>query len=138
MSRDEALFANAEIWAERSTCDRLHVGCVIHRNGRTLVTGYNGAPPGMSHCPPNHSPDDCLAVHAEQNAIAFAARWGVELEGAAIVVTHQPCLSCARLVISSGLISVTYKHPYRLIDGLLLLEAAGITVTRITPVDRIA
>lgn len=130
-SRQEALIATAFIWARRSTCDRLSVGAVIHRNGRILVQGYNGAPSGLDHCPIEHESDECRAVHAEQNAIAFAARHGVEVDGAEIVVTHQPCLSCARSIINSGIKSVTYVHPYRLIDGVLLLREAGITVDEV-------
>jgi dCMP deaminase len=150
LSRTEALMGTAYVWAERSTCDRLHVGAVIHRDGHILVQGYNGAPAGLPHCIHDctctgvyprfegkeeiHSwgcpkPEPCTrAVHAEQNAISFAARWGVGLEGAEIVVTHQPCLSCAMSIINAGLSSVTYNEPYRLREGLALLLEAGITV----------
>ena len=151
LTRTEALMGTAYVWAERSTCDRLHVGCVIHRDGHILVQGYNGAPAGLPHCNHEctcrgsdkrpridkdfiHNPEcpsqkPCSrAVHGEQNAISFAARWGVGLEGAEIVVTHQPCLSCAMSIINAGLSSVTYNEPYRLKDGLALLLEAGITV----------
>lgn len=127
-SRQEALIATAFVWAKRSTCARMSVGAVIHRNGRILVQGYNGAPSGLPHCDQPHEPHECRAVHAEQNAIAFAARHGVEIEGADIVITHQPCLSCARSIINSGIRSVTYVHPYRLIEGVLLLREAGLQV----------
>lgn len=148
-SRDELLVGTAFVWARRSTCDRLHVGALIHREGRILVQGYNGAPPGLPHC--NHACDcdhplrthrtrrahyeDCrsaqpctVSVHAELNAIAFAARWGVQLEGAALVVTHQPCLPCAQAVISAGISSVTYVEPYRRKEGISLLLEAGVLV----------
>lgn len=128
-SREELLVETAFIWAKRSTCTRLPVGCVIHRDGRILVQGYNGAPAGLAHC--NHDYDDepCTrAVHAEQNAIAFAARHGVQLEGAHMVVTHQPCLSCANTIVNAGITYVQYVYPYRLKDGLNLLLEAGITV----------
>lgn len=158
-TRARALMDTAFIWASRSTCDRLHVGSVIHRDGRILAQGYNGAPAGLEHC--NHTCDckrlksiapaavhhwsDCAmlqpctrAVHAEQNAVSFAARWGVGLEGAEAVVTHQPCLSCAQTLINAGITAVTYCHPYRLTDGLDLLEEAGISVLILdTPSDRI-
>lgn len=145
-SREECLVATAFVWAKRSTCDRLHVGCVIHRDGRILTQGYNGAPAGLTHCnhdcdclpsyerPEEHHPDcatrqPCtISVHAEQNAISFAARWGVGLEGSDIVVTHQPCLSCAMSIINAGIKSVTYVREYRLTDGVDLLRGAGIRV----------
>lgn len=143
-SRLLTLMSTAHLWAERSTCSRLHVGCVLHRDGRILVQGYNGAPAGLSHCDHecscvltdhgehypdcNSGPQNCRAVHAEQNAIAWAARWGVGLENAEAVITHQPCLACARLLINAGLIQVTFQEPYRLQDGVNLLIEAGIPV----------
>lgn len=149
-TREEALFETAFIWASRSTCSRLHVGCVIERDGRILVQGYNGAPSGLTHCDHEcdcerfHGPirpiavdhwEECAtiqpctrAVHAEQNAIAFAARWGVELMGSTLWVTHQPCMSCAMSIINAGISEVHYVNPYRLKDGLKLLEEAGIPV----------
>jgi dCMP deaminase len=145
-SRQEALMQCAYVWAKRSTCSRLNVGCVVHREGRILVQGYNGAPAGLPHCNhdcncifrgrPDHHPEcnsqePCTrAVHAEQNAVAFAARYGVELEGAHVMVTHQPCLSCAMSLINAGILSVHYVEPYRLLDGVNLLEESGIKVIR--------
>lgn len=49
-SRDEVLMHCAYIWASRGTCSRLQVGAVFARDGRILVTGYNGAPAGLPHC----------------------------------------------------------------------------------------
>lgn len=145
--RYTTLMDTAYIWARRSTCDRLHVGAVFHRDGRILVQGYNGAPAGLPHCDhsctceyPNevHAPlstcpsqQPCTrAVHAEQSGISFAARLGVELKGASLSVTHQPCLPCAQSIINAGIEVVHYVEPYRLLDGLHLLEEAGIGAIR--------
>ena len=150
-SREHALMETAYIWARRSTCSRLSVGCVIHRSGRILVQGYNGAPSGLRHCDhtcncmptqfegmkPLHasvcrSQQPCTrAVHAEQNAIAFAARWGVGLEGAELFCTNQPCLSCAQSIINAGISKVWFHEPYRLQDGLDLLVESGMAVERL-------
>lgn len=54
-TRHEMLMEMAEVVAKRGTCDRLHVGCVIARDGRIIATGYNGAPAGLPHC--DHSYD---------------------------------------------------------------------------------
>ena len=70
-------------------------------------------------------------MHAEANAIAFSARYGVATEGTAIYVTHQPCLACARLIVNAGISSVFYDNPYRLIEGLALLQAAEVDVFRL-------
>lgn len=129
-SREQILVDTAYLWAKRSTCDRLHVGAIIHRQGRIISVGYNGAPAGLPHCDHPHETEDCLAVHAEQNAISYAARNGVALGGASLVVTHQPCRSCAMSIINSGIRHVTYVEPYRLVEGLSLLLDAGIEVAQ--------
>ena len=69
-----------------------------------------------------------IAVHAEQNAIAFAARHGVALDGADLHCTHAPCASCARSIINAGIRRVFYATPYRLTDGIELLNMAGLEV----------
>lgn len=135
-SRTEALIQTAFVWAQRGTCSRLQVGALVHREGRILVQGYNGAPASLPHCPVRdhveggHNVSECRAVHAEQNAIAYAARVGVALEAAELVCTHQPCLSCSQSIINAGIVSVIYVFPYRLDAGLILLNEAGLKVTR--------
>jgi dCMP deaminase len=85
--------------AQRSTCDRAHVGCALVRDRRILTTGYNGAPAGLPHCDDvGHLLVDghCVrTLHAEQNALIQAALHGVSTEGATAYVTHQPCLTYA-------------------------------------------
>jgi len=117
--------------AKRGTCSRLHVGAVFSRDGRIVSTGYNGTPAGMPHC--QHWDDDdntgCdQAEHAERNAIAWAARHGLALEGCELHVTHAPCLACARSVINAGIGRVSYKTPYRLREGIILLAEAGVEI----------
>ena len=70
-------------------------------------------------------------MHAEANAIAWAARYGIRTEGADLFVTHQPCRKCAELVVNAGIVRVVYRHPYRLTDGVELLIAAGVTVEQL-------
>lgn len=142
ISRDKTLMGVAQLWSEHATCSRLAVGAVISRDGRSFSTGYNGSPKGMPHC--DHSTcycdetgliaHDCdkhgtcrTAVHAELNAIAFAARHGLATEGAELHSTHQPCLNCAMAIINAGIVRVVFLHPYRDDAGLDLLKAAGVT-----------
>lgn len=155
-SREAVLMDTAHVFASRSTCTRAQVGAVIARDGRIIVTGYNGAPSGVPHCDhtctcpplvgnaperecaadrlsihrdwcPADSPCD-TATHAEANAVAFAARHGVATEGAQLYVTMAPCLACARIVINAGLSTVYYDHPYRNMSGVLLLTSVGVIV----------
>lgn len=132
LTRTEMMMMLAGIIARRSTCSRLHVGAIIAHDHRPIVTGYNGAPAGMIHC--DHFLDlreteGCqIAVHAEANAIAYAARQGLAVDGASLYCTHEPCYKCSQLIINAGIKEVYYAKPYRLHDGVALLRAAGIKV----------
>ena len=137
-SEAQTNMAIAESIALRGTCDRLQVGAIITRNNRVISTGYNGNVSGAVHC--DHAWDGLdlqeqgcrTAVHAEANAIVFAARHGVPVEGADLWTTHQPCLGCANLIINAGIKRVFFKNPYRLIEGLLALQTHGVEVFGIT------
>ena len=69
-----------------------------------------------------------IAEHAERNAIAYAARYGVGTDQSTLYSTHEPCLDCARAIINSGIICVFYETPYRKHDGIALLTQAGVDV----------
>src|SRR5687767_4618485 len=109
---DQVLMNVAREMARRGTCSRQRVGAVVARDGRILTSGYNGSPRGMLHCvhPPGETshvrgvdaPTCTLAVHAEANAVAFAARHGIALDGATLYTTLSPCVPCAQLVVNAG------------------------------------
>lgn len=122
----------------RSTCERASVGAIISRDGRVISTGYVGAPPGALHCTDigcklgNHN--GCVrTVHAEANAIAFAARNGTATGGAVLHSTHSPCEPCAKLIASAGIIRVVYAIDYRDNSGVELLKELGIEVIKYEP-----
>lgn len=106
--------------ATRSTCFRRDVGAVIVKEKNILATGYNGAPMGMEHCLTRGCIKDemnlghyvgneyCRAVHAEQNAICQAARFGNPVDGATLYITDVPCGVCAKIIINSGITRVEY------------------------------
>lgn len=131
-SIDEVLLHVAYAIAARSTCPYNHVGAIVALHGRVLTTGYNGAPAGMQHC--THGPRvegkaivPCVnAVHAEMNAIAFAARHGVSLDGGTMYTTLSPCRTCAQLIINAGILTVVFGEMYRDSAGLDLLSAAKV------------
>ena len=119
ISRDEMLFEIAATVAKRSTCDRKHIGAVIARDGRVLSIGYNGSPSRAAHCCDvgcliDPKTGGCIRTqHAEANAIAWAAREGICTKGARLYATISPCLSCAKLIINAGIVSVQYLDLYR-------------------------
>lgn len=127
----EVLMRAVDLWAQRSTCSRASVGAVAARDGRIIATGYNGAPSHMAHCEHEAlSVEPCkIAVHAEANVVAFAARYGTALEGATLYVTMEPCIQCAKLLINAGIKRVHFRGRYggeR--GGMPLLISAGLIV----------
>lgn len=69
-------------------------------------------------------------LHAEANAITKCARMGHSSEGATIYITHCPCINCSKLIIQAGIKRVVYRNPYKAIDGLELLQRAGIQIEK--------
>jgi dCMP deaminase len=129
-SWDEYFMQIAFTVAQRSTCDRAHVGCVLMRDRRILTTGYNGAPAGLPHCDEvGHLLIDghCVrTLHAEQNAIIQGALHGVSIVGATAYVTHQPCLTCAKMLINAGVRRVVYAGNYPDANSRRFLDEAGV------------
>lgn len=74
-----------------------------------------------------HSENGCkTAVHAEANAVAYSAYYGIGLKNAELYTTTSPCLYCAMLIVNCGIIAVHCARPYRDMAGLDLLRNAGI------------
>ena len=123
-SWDEYFMEIAHVVAKRSNCSRRHVGAVIEKANHILSAGYNGTPRGVKNCfeggcprcagktPSGKGLEECLCVHAEQNAICQAALFGHALEGSTIYITLSPCLTCAKLIINSGIKEVVYDGDY--------------------------
>lgn len=114
---DEQFSEMAALVARRGTCDRSQVGCVIAVRNRVVATGYNGSIAGAPHCAEvGHRMEgsSCVrTVHAEANAIADAARRGVSVEGGTAYLTRIPCINCAKLLISAGVVRVVSAVAYR-------------------------
>ena len=92
------------------------VGCVIiGPSGESRGWGYNGSPRGCTADEDERGrerPEKYYWFsHAEANAIANAARLGIPLEGASIIVTHPPCMDCARAIVQSGIKEVWCATP---------------------------
>lgn len=102
--------------AQRSTCERATVGSVLVRDKRIIATGYNGSVLGEPHCDDaGHLMDNghCIrTVHSELNAILQCAANGVRTKGAALFVTHFPCLNCTKALIQAGIVAISYCYDY--------------------------
>lgn len=118
---DEYFLSIAVAVSARGDCKRAKHGAVIVKDHRIVATGYNGGPTGslasclLGHCPraesntkPHYNPDysDCISLHAEQNAIAYANR--SDTVDATIYQTGQPCDMCSKLIKAAGIVRVVY------------------------------
>lgn len=163
ISIQEAMMRTAEIWAMRSTCCRVKAGAVISVDDHIVSTGYNGVPKGQEHCidyflnlwqeDTNHiqeSFDEWIKLldistkhhhwavinelHAEMNAIIYAANTGIKISGGEIYTTCSPCLFCAKAIIQAKLSKVYYRNLYDREEGLealRLLERCQISTIKL-------
>jgi dCMP deaminase len=133
---DEYFMATAVLIATRSNCERLHVGCVIvaggDRKNRLVAAGYNGYLPGTPHVSRVRAGHEQATVHAEQNAVADAARRGSSVEGCVAYVTHYPCIGCVKILAAAGISEIKYRTDYRN-DPLVekLMADAGVALTKL-------
>jgi len=124
-SWDEYFLNLVSVVGSRGTCDRGRSGCVIARDKRILATGYVGSPVGIAHCDDaghemhtvihedNTQTRHCIRTsHAEQNAIANAARFGVALDSATLYCHMTPCYTCAKIIINAGIKRVVCNKDY--------------------------
>jgi dCMP deaminase len=117
--------------ARRSHCIKRHVGAVLAKDTRIISIGYNGPPAGTHNCDeewpetgcPRDSKGGCsLAIHAEQNAILYAVKNKMSVEGATLYVTLSPCLACARIIYTMGITKCIYLNSYAEHKGIPLDE----------------
>jgi len=117
---------------EKANCTGNRIGAVAVLHNRIVSTGYNGVPEGMQNCleggclrcrnpkkrfPSGTGYDLCICVHAEQNVLLSAARFGIAVEGATVYSTMQPCFGCAKELIQAKVKRIVYLHPWRPSDA---------------------
>jgi dCMP deaminase len=126
----------AEAVSRRANCLGKRVGAIIIVGNRIVSTGYNGVPEGMTNCMEGgcqvcsskkqardkengHSKkangknyDDCICVHAEQNALMSAARFGITIEGGILYTTWQPCFGCAKQMLQAKIQKIVFKNDF--------------------------
>lgn len=131
--------------SKRSHCVKRNVGAVIAKDTRIVSLGYNGPPSGTHNCDSEWPETGCprsekggcsLALHAEENAILYAAKNKVDLEGAWLYVTLSPCLPCARMIFTTGIKRVIYLESYaeykgfKTDEGVEFLRKFGVEVIK--------
>jgi dCMP deaminase len=132
---DQIYMQMSVLIAERSTCSRSKVGCVIVSgdNSRVLSIGYNGGPKGLFNECQSQEAGHCLHLHAEANAL-LKLNYN-EPCYKKVYVTMEPCVNCSIMLINSGIREVVYLNEYRLHEGLQLLQKASIKTRQFNKKD---
>jgi dCMP deaminase len=126
MIKDKVFINIAKEIASTSKCVSKQVGAVIVKEGRILSTGYNGTPAGYINCcdhwngqytKEHHEWSKTYEIHAEMNAIIWAAREGISIKDATIYVTLEPCSDCSKNLIASGIKRIVYDKEYEHTDS---------------------
>jgi len=111
---------------DKANCLGRKVGAILVKENRIISTGYNGTPEGMKNCTDggcvrcknrekyknNLGYDVCICVHAEQNAVLSAARFGISIENSIAYTTMRPCFDCSKALLQSKVKAVFYLHDW--------------------------
>lgn len=115
-----------------STCSRKkYCAIIISKTGRVAGFGYNGGPSGSKHCDDGGCPraslnvehgsnyDNCIAIHAEANALLWSDQF--LRESGTLIVNGPPCYGCAKMIVNSGIKKVIfpYDKEYKNIDEII-------------------
>lgn len=138
ITREEMFKEMLRTVEKRSSCLRSKVAAIIEKDGRVVSIGYNGPASGFRKCmpiTPAHRKDECMgpgctrSIHAETNAVAFAAKAGISINGARMYCSMSPCINCAKLIVNSGIKELIYLEEYRDRSGIELLKQADVKVS---------
>lgn len=148
-SWDEYFMDIAHAVSTRSTCLRRQVGAVaVSPDNRIIGTGYNGALAGTPHCdvtgclrqelkiPSGERQEICRAQHAEANVCNIAAKYGISLKGATMYVTTQPCVTCMKAMVTSGIERIVYEGDYPDAFSRQIASEAGVELKKVTTHDK--
>jgi dCMP deaminase len=128
----KAFMETAKVFAECSTANRLHVGCIAVKDNKIISIGYNGTPNGWDNvCEDENNKTLPEVLHAESNMLMKLARTTGGAEGSSVFITHSPCLECAKLIYQSGVKEVYYDIEYRNDEGIKFLKKCGVEVKKL-------
>lgn len=128
----EAHIKAAYTYAALSYATKRKVGAVLIKDNRIVSIGYNGTPAGcdnnceyLDNGKLKTSPE---VIHAEENVILFAAKDGIATDGCIMVITHSPCIKCARSMYQCGIKEVIYNEKTKHDDAIKFLENNNVKV----------
>ncbi|MCK4648538.1 cytidine/deoxycytidylate deaminase family protein [bacterium] len=137
---DKYFLKLAMLASERSTCPRMHCGCILVRDKYVLATGYNGSIPGDDHC----EDVGCLIVnnhcvrtnHAELNALIQASIHGVSAKGATAYITNMSCTTCAKALVTAGIKRVVVCTDFHDTLATEFYRKAGVEISKLPLPDK--
>lgn len=123
MTDDEIYVEMARVFSKKSKCVSHQVGCLIVKDRRIVSNGYNGTPAGYINCNEVFDPASFdrelhhefslnYEIHAEMNALLFAARMGISTDGATLYSTLQPCSACLKNIVQAGIRRIVFLDYY--------------------------
>jgi|SRR5690625_7285766 len=68
---------------------------------------------------------NCGCVHAEQVLIKIMG------EAQVVLLSHSPCMECAKILLENGVMFVLYANEYRKTNGIDYLQSNGVRVSKI-------
>lgn len=123
--------------AEMSYGRKAKVGAILVKDNRIIVNSWNGTPSGFdNNCEDlidNKLVTKNIVVHAEANALIFAAKNGICTNNSDLYISLSPCINCALLIIQAGIKNVYYKQIYKKPEGLDLLKKSNINTFHVLP-----
>jgi dCMP deaminase len=132
---DEYFLKLAMLASERSTCPRMHCGCMLVKDKNVIATGYNGSIPGDEHCDDVGclvENDHCIRTnHAEMNALTQSAKWGHPVKGATAYCTNMACTVCAKALISAGIKRVVVFSEFHDTLAVDFYKKAGVKIEKL-------
>lgn len=118
--KDTTFLQVANVIAQESKCVSKKVGCLIVKDDRIVSIGYNGTPAGYLNCNEVHDQrgdvhsawSQKYEIHAEMNALLYAAKNGISVDGSTLYSTLQPCWQCSKNLIQAGVNRVVFSTKY--------------------------
>ena len=131
LSRTSYYLLMAKFASYRATCTRARHGCVLvdKKSHRVISIGYNGTPPGKSHCADDGVgcllvDDHCVrTIHAEIQAIAKIR--GV-FDSIIAYTTGTPCINCYKALVACNVKEIHCSEQYTDLNRDELVKFYGV------------
>lgn len=140
---DREFMRQAVVEGQKSADWWRQIGAVLVKDGKVFTSAH------IRYFPSDHAldifgtprttvdfgqrPDLYISMHAEADLIAQAAKEGISVEGASIYSSTFPCITCAFLMVRSGIARVYYTQGYANLDSDAVLRSAGIEIIFVEP-----